>query len=704
MPPPLDQEHELPGPLHHIDPQDAGGDNSCRLDEYLSEDNDEDIEWDNENECDGNSDYYEDDDDGLYLDLYDDFSIGTKAPQSRSWPSARSRTATTSYPSHLKRSRPQSKSILIPPELLHLIFSQVDRATLCNISKTSRQFNAISKNYIEIVGTWTLGTQEEEDSLIEKMRSGSVNVLKIQYLQSSSRTTGRVQPFDTCDGAWKRFIDCVTEPMHSNKGPSSEASTSGNVHLVNSAMSICLHKQDQKSPCLLDHVKKLIIDDPAFPAILPYLHRIHTLEIHDQGWKGYHDIHLQPLLMTCSNLDTLIVHGHDYQKLYICWNEEATTKVAEETCSTHFRLTRFLTSGGATMSVDTIQEFLGSCPHLAHFSARDIHIRGEGTNSNSPLLRSYVYSHPMAPFYRQAARFCHKLQTFSIAPICANHSDTLAHHLALTAELFPQMPHVDVHMSLPCDWSPDPKTAQFLAQLTSINFGNSLHDMDRLLRHCRMLTRVNARNGLYQRPDRYSILPIRLISWRCPQLRTLDLRVNSLATVKEDEDLFRFLVHACPNLVELTLGLGSLRVGQEELVVSTVRKSRIVTKTITRHHKPPSTYSLNVVDEVKSEEWQEHRNIFCILGRFTRLQRLDVRVDKVPGVLYLSNFAFLRAGNGRNRDEMTKETAFCPRLKSLRIHNWKPVSFGKTREEPLSEQQFVNALKAMRPEVAFAFQ
>ncbi|KAG0089137.1 hypothetical protein BGZ92_005243 [Podila epicladia] len=151
MLPLLDQEHEFPGPFHRIDPQDAGGYSSYRLDENLSDDNEE-IERDYENECDNSSDYYEDDDDSLYSDLYDDFSVRTKAPRSTSRPCAGSRTSTTSYPSHPKRSGPQSKSIPIPPELLHLIFSRLDRTTLCNISKTCRQFNAISKHYIEVVG------------------------------------------------------------------------------------------------------------------------------------------------------------------------------------------------------------------------------------------------------------------------------------------------------------------------------------------------------------------------------------------------------------------------------------------------------------------------------------------------------------------------------------------------------------------------
>jgi len=181
----------------------------------------------------------------------------------------------------------------------------------------------------------------------------------------------------------------------------------------------------------------------------------------------------------------------------------------------------------------------------------------------------------------------------------------------------------------------------------------------------------------------------------------LDLRAYHLATAEEDEDLFRFLGHACPNLLELSLYVGKLRVGQEELIVSTSRMPRTLTKTVARR-KLPSTYT--VTEEIRTESWKEHKNLIRMLGRFMRLERLSMYVDKVPGVLYPSNFAFLWAGShdDRGRDG-AKEDVYCPRLQSMRIRCEVSISFGKAREEPLSERQFVNVLRTMRPEVAIAF-
>lgn len=354
---PLDQVLGLPGSVQCTDPQNPFAQSSCGSHESSVQGCEEEAEDDHEDVYNDNIDYYEDDDDDVHSDLYGDFSVSTKAPRSRPAPASQ-RTATTAY-LYLSRNGPKSKGVRpIPPEILHLIFSYVDHTTLYRISRVSRQFHAISKHHIDLVGTWA---PEEEDSLLEKLRSGSVNVLKISYLLSSTQA-GSLLAFGTWKVAWKRFLGLITEPIYRNKTSSDNPSSINILTVSTKAMTM---SESLKPPCLLDAVKKVIVNDAALPDLLPYLHRIHALEIHDHGSRGYHDahIHLKLILETCSGLDTLAILGYDYQKMFICWDKNATT-ATEDARPTKFRLTRFSTSSRAAMSCNTM--LLPNCAVFLH--------------------------------------------------------------------------------------------------------------------------------------------------------------------------------------------------------------------------------------------------------------------------------------------------------------------------------------------------
>ncbi|KAF8929516.1 hypothetical protein BGZ52_002129, partial [Haplosporangium bisporale] len=327
--------------------------------------------------------------------------------------------------------------------------------------------------------------------------------------------------------------------------------------------------------------------------------------------------------------------------------------------------------------------------------------------------------------------------------------------------------HLDVTLSLTKDWSADPITCSFLAQLNSIAFvGKEAcnEDMDSLLRHCRRLTCLSAPGISYTRPPqktppnvdkgvraalavaeqrRHTFstpqerkdyhwrhqIPIardhhqkllqrvekKLVreeimsrrhqhlasSWRCPRLRVLELRIG---TAKQEvsaegyEDVFRFLGHAFPNLDQLTLHLDALWVGQEIQIEHTTRELR--TMTFENNFKGQlSSYTRSWHKDVKTKVWQESPNALRMLGRLSRLERLIVYVNKVPGVLCPSHFAFLRGAGYRGREQDgVAEPQFCPRLQSIVISSSMTIAFGKTREELFRERQFVNALKTMRPE------
>ncbi|KAG0375261.1 hypothetical protein BGX24_009329 [Mortierella sp. AD032] len=639
---------------------------------FHDEDNDQEY---SEGYCD--SDYCDDDSSDLHTNLWGDFSVRAKASRSTPRFTTKRTASTAAYP-HLNRNSPSKRIRQLPPEILHLIFSQIDNATLCQVSRASHQFNAIAKEYFERMSAWALGKQAEGDVLLEKMRSGSVNVLKIDCPTNWSRTTGRDQLFDTWIEAWKRSLSSLL----------SRSTTA-----------------------------RVLIGDPALPALLPYLHRIHTLEIWDQDRYIYRDLHLQPVLKASSSLDTLIIHGCYYEQLWIGWSLDNNT-TPEPKAWTHSLLTR-ISIRDVSISHDSMASLLTSCPRLTYFRAWNVHFRQSGIDStDTALFYVDMRSLPLNLVYRQAARLRPNLQYFSASAMRPNFSDLPLGHLVLTAELFPHLKHVNLErFTMPSDddyWCPNPVTSKFLSQLTSIELCSApSRVIDRILRHCRMLTCLKIRYGYKrpppppssppQSPHRSQDLPS--FSWRCPQLRILELMTRYHATVQEDETLFRFLVHACPNLEELSLHLSTLRVGQEELIVTTREEIRTVTRTTTRRRNPPSTYIETWTEEVKTEEWHGHKNIFCLLGRLAWLKRLYVHVEDVPGVLYPSHFAFLgERRHDRNRDgDGMVEPFFCPHLQSLRIHNRNPITFGKARGEPLTEQQFFRALKTIRPEVAISF-
>lgn len=712
----LEQKPSSSSASHDSTPHvDSGGYFSWSDEEELEEEYfDEESDQDYVRGCDDSE--YDNDDCGLYSDHYGDFSVSPK-------PLPRAPFTTTARLTRPHRN-PKSPTVpVIPPEILHLIFSYSDHTTLCrSISRVSRQFNAISKHYVhqELVGKCHFLSEEEEETLLEQLRSGSVNVLRVNCPIAWTTSTGRLPPLDNWYTAWTRLVKLITEPIYTEKNTLPGACLPSNDHLASST-EVISRTRDPKPPCLLDSIRKVELGDPAVPALLPYLHQIHTLEISDQNWRCFRNFYLQPLLKACASLDTLKIDGFrkDYDRLFIRWSEDS---IEEQTCS---RLTHFSIHHGMSMSGGTMKSILEACPRLRYFKLWKVHI------SDDPHSVSSWTAPPVAPLYRQAACLRPNLQLLMIIPRQATKFNAIADHLALTAELFPRMQHLEIEAALPKDWSPVAIVSNFLSQITSINIfwdmsprdvsissvSRSTWDMDRLLKHCRKLDRLNAGAIKYTRPPRPLHIPSlssthRLLnnsgacSWRCRRLRVLDLGLYHL-TAEEDEDMFRFLVHACPNLVELSLNLGlsTLRVGQEELVVSTSQEVRTATRAVTRRHKPPSTYTETWTEEVKTEVWQEHKNTFRVLGQLSRLERLEVRMDKLPEVLYPSNFEFLRVSNqyGRRRDGVADEPVFCPRLQNLRIHFWRWDMFGKLRGEPLSEQQFLKELKMIRPKVAISF-
>lgn len=113
-----------------------------------------------------------------------------------------------------------------------------------------------------------------------------------------------------------------------------------------------------------------------------------------------------------------------------------------------------------------------------------------------------LQNHCLSSKYRRVRRLHPSLQDFSVTSAYQCSPDSLATQLRLTAELLPQSRHIVIQMGMPHggDWYPDPVIAEFLAQLTSIDFYYISRELNRILKHCRMLTQLKAPNADYSRP------------------------------------------------------------------------------------------------------------------------------------------------------------------------------------------------------------
>ncbi|KAG0089138.1 hypothetical protein BGZ92_005244 [Podila epicladia] len=676
---------------------------------------DEDCDQDN---ADGyvDSEYDDDDDCDLYSDHYGDFSVKAKVPPPPP-PPTRPRPSSSRKPVfkntkscskillsssdrwHPLENNSDAATITLPSEVLHLIFSYLDNTTLCHsISYVSRQFNTIAKYYIECL--WTLGTQRSEDILLEKLQLGKVNVLKIRYSASAPKESGRPQPFDDWDWAWRRFRDLITQPIEGTRGV-----------------------PDQRAPCLLQGVKKLIMDGgdlwtPEYlPALMPFMRSIRTLVLKPWGWSQtleipWHssqifDIPLLSVLEACPNIDSLVIIG----AASLCLSKDAPPTSIHDTWRV-FRLTRFITTN-VTTTLETMESFLSACPQLISFQAKNINIRTPGTPlhhlQNTPSL-------PVEPLFQRAAFLCPNLADISVTPNPCAPIDTFESLLAKLAQLYSQTKHLDVRQAVCIDpsWMPTARVAKFLAQVISIEFVTQDHaaqDVDRLLKHTHALEHLKSYNSPYSRlreaeyPNlkndhangmsaarlkrgiglnnhasywdyniacqlylkrRFSKLSQQIskrlvhqrvmerrhtslvVSWRCLHLREVELNVSD---VGRQEGVFQFVRHACPNVEHLTLHLSELKVGQAGKAQRVTYEK--YTETILcwrprapKHRRESWTYERQRA--IHTEFWMTHESTLEALSGLLRLETLVVRCAKVPGVLCPKDFEFLRtAGASR---------------------------------------------------------
>ncbi|KAG0329811.1 hypothetical protein BG004_002240 [Podila humilis] len=777
---------------------------------------------------DSDNDYYDGHDSGSDTDNFsEDFSdndiYGDYAVKPRFAPYTRQ----SHHRNHVKHKQAQRNSnpqfassknatkpshFLLPTEVLHLIFAYVDYSTVHkSLVLVSRLFHAIAKDYLELRGMWTLGTQQQEDELLAKIQAGSVNALRIRYQKSSAKTVGRIKPYDRWNWALKRFVDkimvpfgqetaadtvgcTITDASSSSTDPECEVQeevelediVSSSIAASTLLLTTNTHDKIRLQPCLFRRVKKLTIDSPALDAFLPYLHRIHTLDLLFK--ELVYDFPLLPILHACDNLDTLILQGVDPEKASFCWrNNDMRTASSTDNKKTagmsafEFSQLKSVTISNLSFMHSDLEQLLKHCPTLTSFKAGLVRIlRGEGENQwTSP---------PIEWLYRRAWMICPTLSDFSLSPANPDNNDTFDLQVDLTAKYFPNTKHLDVVLPLMIEedgsnshdgnWSPTPEMLLYLetvvTSLTFVGHDHSPRDLDRILKYTRAVTRVSAPNIKYTRPepiteldlaetvaralkarerrllairvkrghavDRYrrfnvyvqlrgvlttkqARLQNRIVrqyhleqrqqipsrSWRCPNLRFLELQISdrtthngrgggcghgkSCVSPQAQTRVLRFLARACPNLEILHLQVCALWAGQEEKVVTKFQKPYTEMATYSLYGKTWNHLVTRYHDKRRTC-WKDTQNAMKELGPLSKLQRLTIEAGEVPGVLHFSAWQFLRlitpatvagatetatAVNGTTTVVSKEKMDFCPRLELMRISSETRMVFRRSK-------------------------
>ncbi|KAG0043130.1 hypothetical protein BGZ83_011803 [Gryganskiella cystojenkinii] len=666
--------------------------------------------------------YYYDPNGNMCSDIYDDYSVKAKATsvpvRSRYFSLRKFKSKTPKHQSTASVSpfiihppvheSSDIRTCPLPPEVLHLVFSYLDNATLCRgVSFVSRQFNSIAKYYIECL--WTLGTQRDEDALLEKLRLGKVNVLKIRYSASPPKDSGRPQPFDDWGPAWKRFRDLITEPIkgHAADEPSEV------YHLSTSTETMPTFDGNDPSQGLLQGVKKLIMDGgnlwtpEILPTLLPFARSLHTLILKPWSWEqtltipwersNVYEIPLNSVLESCPSIQTLVIHG----AVSLCWNKADPSTSICDSWNT-FRLSRFIVTN-VTTTQEAMENFLNACPRLVCFKGKNMQIRMQGTSHehlhNMPSLA-------IKPLLEYTSLICPDLVDLSISPISCSSIDTFEHLLAKFSYLFPRtkLLIIGTNVLVNPSWLPSPSVTRFLAQVTGIEFlGRAIDD---LLKHTPALERLESSGSPYSRPGvtKYPNLKKDVIDSVRATLAKRERRpgpVVPLESYQYDNYAVRYYLVVHSKLAQQI----SKRLMRKEMMDFGSGKPRT---------------------PIETEYWTKEKSMSMLpaLGGLVRLEVLVLNCNDVAGILCPQDFKFMwattaslgsgergegrgeRPGGRRSRDENEQTLdgqVFCPRLKHLQVCSSK-IHFGLSKEKPLEDKTvFVNALKSMRPGVEFKF-
>lgn len=602
--------------------------------------------------------YYTQDEDDLGPEIYGDFHL---SPHKRTAKTAvRHYTPTKKPPgtlpiAHLETSlSTDSIPTFVPPEIIRIVCSFASQQTLqCVLMLVCKEWYYLGKPFIRRTGRWIFGTQESEDTLLNRLCSRHIGELRLYYDTGfkllSSR--GREEPFDQEDSAWNRFFSAITTPVYFT---GSDSTLNGLEAVANVMETMVLEDTTVAKRSLLSSVQHVYVSSKSLwqpclmPALLPHLGRIHTLELSQE--LATRSIRLFAILDHCHGLQELIIKGaqtHSPNDMTVCCDGNTQTPSTTGTTSSgtanvwpSYPLKIFSASGVA-LEMGALKRLIQSCPHMQEFKAFNICFWIFQGNQTVKVHGSETHLH-FAPLYRLAASYCPDLSTFCILGLHSSYphqtelvteatvatNAQVLQHINLTVEL---LSHVRV-MSLPTvmsgSWKPDRDVCLFLSRLTHLTLIHgllSIVNMDKLLRCARSLVSLIAphsefsaidplqieddlkcildnvcKKRMHKRWDaRYKCFVYSLsVSWEaklkerirhrlerqgaaargelphptrwlCKHLQTLDIGVHSFKGAYnrypipgEPKKFYAHLAKSCPSLLDLTLRMSVLHLGQ----------------------------------------------------------------------------------------------------------------------------------------------
>ncbi|KAF9416775.1 hypothetical protein BGZ94_010121 [Podila epigama] len=581
-----------------------------------------------------------------------------------------------------RRARERSKavqkairSLHIFPEILERICSFASQTvlqhTICRVCKT---WYLAAAPFIRKQGRWVLGSQKSEDILLTRMVT--LNTLVIHCAYDHSETKDRVAPFNSLEPGLKRFRKTITDPIEEvmpTLAPLHHPFLNhpGNSHGRSAAYRIAsITAQQARSlgkTCLLDFPRRLVLHSFScdsspkdFWPFLPHLGHIHTLEI--LGWCESLDLML--LLTHCSNLEVF------------------TFTKAYSNCSMTFNTTNIKASTAGTDDKDelealTIKKYPGPYNKLRHFSAKHAFITSESilhlfeampSLEHFTLICNFLTYLPrpvnattwnIDRLYSHAAEHCPRLEHIQI--IQETRESCQKEETEALQKNFPQITHLafmDTVRKLPISERLSPL---FYGRMTHIDIMKNPYGLgwscgpviDLLMRSGPNLVSFCApheflndshvlppvkksyyfpgerdSNGVKKRKARLAKRIARQVAkneirelphptqWMCHNLHTL--KIGLFAST----DLYWYLVRQCPRLVDLTLTVYNLDIGQVA--------PEATTRYFKRKHEPPHIrikFRHRNYDVGKATTYVQRDNSFSILGQLQYLEHLRLEGD-----------------------------------------------------------------------------
>lgn len=596
-----------------------------------------------------------------------------------------------------------------------------------------------------------MGSQKAEDTLLSRM--ATLDTLQLSFSSCAIDRQDRQPPYNTKVAAFGRFLKTITDPIEDVLPtlqplhlPLSSNQGSNRSDLYRSAISSAQQARVCGKSCLLDFptsVEFLNVDfnEGLFQSVLPHLRHIRTLKLNGLSGGAYN---LAQILNQCPSLHTFTIDSSSYSyqlSLTFDSSNSSIQSYSSESSSTAVRLKQYprLVHFSATaphLTQQTIASLLKTLPSLTYFN---IHVTKYYGDHSPPMDLPFLYKY--------AAEHCPQLALVYITQDTNIPIDP--QEIALVQQFFPQI----TQMKIRCEsksWYPDLSTFIFLSQMTHLEFSHlpeyysHKFSLDVVLRSAPRLVSLRApctnlqmyeggtleyrytwyeyddhgrkiRNYRQSSAAKRKVRLARRIAkqlernqirelphpslWICQGLQTADLKVYA------SRELLQYIVRQCPQLVDLTLRVHQLAVGQTRKT----SEHRTLLKRPGAYAKvKQNCYIIGVGARKRVVEYcykEEHLDDeFFVLAGLERLERLVIHASNIPGELTMRSFAWMgeravevpSGPRRRGNTVMFHEThRYWPKLEQFVLYY--------RQNEDKGYEPLWRGLRELRPSVEFLF-